>query len=373
MGNDVSVNFNKQKERNYGIDLLRIVSMFMICIMHVLGTGGVLENTTQFSLNYEVAWFVEGVAYCAVNCYALISGFVGVNSKYKFSNIVKLWLQVVFYSVAITGLFAIIKPEIITWETIVGSVLPIIFNRYWYFTAYFGLFLFMPILNIALNHLPEKQLRVSLIIILIASCILTIPNGNLFNLGKGYSALWLMVLYLVGGYVKKYEPLKKIKGKLLFIFLIVLFILIWLSKFCIEIMTLKLFGEIKWGEAFIRYLSPLVFATALIMLELFSRIKFPKKPNIISLLASVSFGVYLIHCNPIIFNELLLGACKSFALYNPLLLVLAVIGAALVIYLICSIIDYFRLLLFRFIRIPQTLNKIELKLKNKFFKDEIDV
>mgnify|MGYP003276262276 CR=1 FL=1 len=27
------------KSRNYGIDLLRIVSMFMICILHVIGVG----------------------------------------------------------------------------------------------------------------------------------------------------------------------------------------------------------------------------------------------------------------------------------------------------------------------------------------------
>lgn len=373
MENEVCVNLNKQKGRNYGIDLLRIVSMFMICVMHVLGTGGVLDNTTIFSLNYEIAWSIECIVYCAVNCYALISGFVGANSKYKFTNIVKLWLQVVFYSVVITGIFAIIKPEVINWEAIVGSFLPIIFNRYWYFTAYFLLFLFMPILNIALNSLSKKQLEASLVLIVAACCILTIPNGNLFYLNKGYSALWLIVLYLVGGYVKKCEPFKEIKSKVLIIALIVIFVLIWASKLCIELTTTKLFGEAKRGGVFIKYVSPLVFATALIMLELFSRIKFAKKPSVISALASVSFGVYLIHCHPILSNELLYDLFKSFATYNPALLVLAVIGAALAIYLICSAIDYLRLLLFKLIRVPQALDKIELKIKNKFFKDETDV
>lgn len=34
------------KSRNYGIDLLRIVSMFMICILHVIGVwGGGIGNT----------------------------------------------------------------------------------------------------------------------------------------------------------------------------------------------------------------------------------------------------------------------------------------------------------------------------------------
>lgn len=37
------------KSRNYGIDLLRIVSMFMICILHVIGVG-VLEALATLSL-----------------------------------------------------------------------------------------------------------------------------------------------------------------------------------------------------------------------------------------------------------------------------------------------------------------------------------
>ena len=72
------------KERNYGIDLLRIVSMFLVCILHVLGHGGILNNTTENTVNYNVAWIMNISAYCAVNCYALISGYVGIKSKFKF-------------------------------------------------------------------------------------------------------------------------------------------------------------------------------------------------------------------------------------------------------------------------------------------------
>lgn len=38
-------NVSKQKELNYGIELLRIVSMMMIVTLHVLGRGGVLEES----------------------------------------------------------------------------------------------------------------------------------------------------------------------------------------------------------------------------------------------------------------------------------------------------------------------------------------
>ena len=37
------------KERNYGIDLLRIVSMFMVVVLHVVGHGDILDATDEAS------------------------------------------------------------------------------------------------------------------------------------------------------------------------------------------------------------------------------------------------------------------------------------------------------------------------------------
>ena len=42
------------KERNYGIDFLRLVFMYMVCILHTLGQGGVLNAITQGSNEYKV-------------------------------------------------------------------------------------------------------------------------------------------------------------------------------------------------------------------------------------------------------------------------------------------------------------------------------
>ena len=76
------------KERNYGIDVLRMVSMFMVVVLHVLGRGGVLQATKDLSLNYWVSWSLEIAALCAVNCYAIISGYVGYGRKTKYSNLI---------------------------------------------------------------------------------------------------------------------------------------------------------------------------------------------------------------------------------------------------------------------------------------------
>ena len=98
-------------ERNYGIDLLRMLSMFLVCILHILEQGGVIGASKALSAQYETAWFMDIAAFCAVNCFALISGYVCIDAKYKYSNGIMLYLKVIFYTLVITALFAIIKPD----------------------------------------------------------------------------------------------------------------------------------------------------------------------------------------------------------------------------------------------------------------------
>jgi surface polysaccharide O-acyltransferase-like enzyme len=79
----------------------------MICILHILLQGGILNNATIFSTNYEIAWLLELMCISAVNCYALISGYIMYNIKVKYKRIVNLWFQVIFYSVGITFIYAV--------------------------------------------------------------------------------------------------------------------------------------------------------------------------------------------------------------------------------------------------------------------------
>lgn len=82
--------------RNYGIDLLRMLSMYMVCTLHTLGQGGILEATSEHSSQYCLAWLLEIAAYCAVDCFALISGYVGATARFRPINLLRLWLQAAF-------------------------------------------------------------------------------------------------------------------------------------------------------------------------------------------------------------------------------------------------------------------------------------
>ena len=51
--------------RNYGIDLLRIFSMLMVPLLHVVGHGGVIKATDDLTINNIIASYLQ-IASCGV-------------------------------------------------------------------------------------------------------------------------------------------------------------------------------------------------------------------------------------------------------------------------------------------------------------------
>ena len=57
-----------KKTKHIGIECCRIFAMLMICNLHVLGMGGILEKVdSQKDLYYIFANFLEAFSYSAVN------------------------------------------------------------------------------------------------------------------------------------------------------------------------------------------------------------------------------------------------------------------------------------------------------------------
>ena len=81
-----------------------------------------------------------------------------------------------------------------------------------FFIFYVALFIFIPLLNIILEKMEKRQLQFCITMILFFfSVIQTLFYSDVFGTNDGYSAMWLMILYLVGGYIRKYG--QKEKGK----------------------------------------------------------------------------------------------------------------------------------------------------------------
>lgn len=341
------------QKRNYGIDLLRIVATLMIIVLHILGAGGVLHSVDPDSINYKVAWLMEIAAYCAVNCYALVSGYVGIHSKFRASNIVKLWLQVAFYAVMIycIGSFWI---ESITWRTIVKACFPVMTKEYWYFSAYFCMYLLMPFLNMILDAIDKNMAKWLIIVCTVLFLFMPIvAQKDIFYINNGYSAAWLMVLYLFGGVMQKYDAQISIKK----------WLLIGGYLGCVLVTLVAQLVEIPFFERgfLMSYNSPTMVIAAVCLLLFFKELNVIRVAGIIKTFAPVTFGVYLIHVHTVVFDYVLPGKFSWLSEKNPIELVLGVLISAFMIFIGCALIEFVRMKLFNICRINTLAKCLEKK------------
>lgn len=372
-------------KRNYGVDLLRIVATLMICMLHTLGRGGILSNAEFMSVNYEIAWFLETACLCAVNCYGLISGYVGGKSKYRYSSYVTLWLNVFIVMLFFTVYYAITMPETVTWTDWVKLFFPASTRQFWYFSSYTVLFLFMPVLNIAVQKLSKKQLGAMLIAILIFFTVLNTAFYNPdfedaiwqaknepFGLLDGYSGLWLIVLYLIGAYFGKYGLPKKItavKGILIYFGSV---IIAWAVRYLID-----KFADPNVNRAgyfyLASYLSPFMLTAAFGLLCAF--VKLPISggfAKVIAFVAPCTFAIYLIQCQPLVWVNFMNELVKDYANVSPFKLIGIVFGVAVCIFLVGLILDKPREIIFRKTKLSKNLSAFEEKHFGDIWKQNID-
>lgn len=360
-----------KQERNYGIDLFRMVSMFLVAVLHVLGQGGILGRVYAYSGQYLIGWFLEYAAYGSVTMFALISGYVGVHSKFRVTNIVVLWLQVFFYSFGIAVIGAILRPDLCSGTDLIGFAFPVITRKYWYFSAYFSLFLFMPLLNAGANALSKQSLRrviiAMLLVFSVASSAGKEASHDAFTLVSGYTGLWLMVMYAVGAYIGKYGIWEKVpQYALIGIFigcagaaLALRCLVLWITSSVSAPYYLKFVGSFN---------SPLVVLASISLLLFFSRLKCSERAKKwIGFFAPAAFGVYIIHVHPLIWEHLMIDRFAFIAKVHPLIFGGLVLLSAFGIYFVCSLIDLVRIQLFRLLRIKKGLSALE----DKLFKEKI--
>lgn len=347
--------------RNYGIDSLRILSMLFVLLLHILKHGGILANLEKFSLAYNIAWFVEICAFCAVNCYALISGFFGYSSKQKYSNIINLYFQTAFYAVLATGIFYIMNPDEIGKRAFIKAVFPFGFNVYWYFTAYFCMFFFMPFMNKILKVCDFKQLTglVSASIIFF-SIIPLIFKSDVYFTNNGYTVLWISVLYIIGGYIRKYELHKKISNIKCILLYFGAVLVTFGQKVITEYVKFIVNGQTVNEGLFIKYTSPTMVICAVSLLCLFAKVDFKDgMKKLTAIFSPFAFSVYLIHTAPFVWSKVMKNRFVTFAEFNPIVMILVVFATAIGIFALCSLIDFVRVQLFKMFRINELSVKIE--------------
>lgn len=335
----------KESTRNHGIDLLRIVCMLQILMLHILLFNGLLSES--FSTNNNLCWLLESISINAVNCYALITGYVGCTSKWKPSRFLFLWATTSFYLLLFGCLDIIFSAtvQVNIFLFIFRSFFPMFTNSYWYFTHYFYLFLLIPGLNYCLNTFKGKHICICLSIITLY--LFLFPEVA----NQGYSFVWLSVLYLWGGLIKKNENHITIHSSILITIYYLCITLTWLSS---------IYEFIDYN--LLQYISPTIWGSSVILLLLFKKSCPQKTKKAIEFLSPLAFSVYLIHLHPFVYNRLITIYDSNKILEMPslnMLLLLCLTDLAL--YIFCTLIDIIRKKIFDYFKILFHCKHIEKK------------
>ena len=340
-----------KKEKFFGIELLRILATFYIILLHVVGQGGVAAASGGGKGTYTVSYLLLALAYPAVNCYALISGFVGCKSRFKLSRLLSLWLTVVFVNLAVWGAFRLLAPEMAASFSLEACLKPLLTNEYWYVTAYFGLSVLTPVLNAA-TELPKKTFAEMLIGLF--ACFVLLPkiaDNDLFLTRSGYSTLWLVLLYLVGMFFRLHLLPKKrsrLCGAACLAVYGMISVFLPLQK---RLTENKLLASGIENPVYLKnyaYTSVLIVLSSIALFAVFTQINVQNKAvcKFISFFSKASFGVYILHIQPLVWANLLQDAFSQFAVFSAPVMAACCLAAALGIFLACTAVEKLRALLF---------------------------
>lgn len=327
-----------EKEHNFGIDLLKILLTFFICILHVLSQSKSLR-APEGTIEHNFFWLLEIICFCAVDGYALISGYISQSKMNNYKRIILIVMETFFYSFIFTYIlrqFNLGQP--LNRQEAIEAAFPILFNKFWYVTSYFPLFFVMPLINHAVDSIDEKQAKHFLIVMFVLFPFVSAFKDN-FWLGQGYSFPWLLILYTIGSLMRKADFLGKLKSSILFIIYLLCVIITWVC--------LCFF----YNYVFVNYISPTIVLCAMCLVVIFSRIKINSK--FVPKVSSLCLGIFLCHYNPIVYNYILPDLFSFIPNLDLFVAFLAVIGGALAVFIVCGIIDYIRSLLFKLLRLDK--------------------
>ena len=340
-----------RSKRNYNLDLLRIVSMLMIITLHYCNFGYHVPVGGSIGDRTPILWLIYTFCYVAVNLYVLISGYFLCKSTFKWKKVLKLVIEVLFYSIAIGLIFYIFKlHHFTTLRDLLMNIMPISSNAYWFISVYLILYVLSPFLNKFINSLTKKEHRNFLIITGIILFIINnlVPGTNVVDATRGYGIIWFMYLYIFAAYIRLYD-LFKIKIR----FYLIFYILFSISTFAYRYICIKYLSSIdifKGNHGILHaYNSITIFAASVCLFMFFKNMNIKERmPRLVEKFAVATFGVYLIHENylvrEILYDKILrvsYYATKSFG-YKAFAMIISVLA----VFYVCSCIEMLRKFIF---------------------------
>lgn len=319
--------------RNSNIELLRIVSMLIIVMHHFAVHSQFPVDTNIIDFNRLFVQFMTLGGKIGVDCFVLISGYFLVKKEFSLLKLLKLVGQIWFYAVCIAGIAIYNSVSV----DLLKNFVPI-YSVNWFAYVYMILYVFSPFINRMLLSL-DKQLYIKM---LLTMTILWV----IFNWGcdapMQYSNIvWFVYMYAVGAYFRLYNVPKFNYVKVMFICII----LMMLAALCIDLLEMTFPDHYKqldfyWKRVYSQN-SPLVIAVSVSMFLYFKNLNINQISSI-NTIAATTFGIYLLHDNPLVRAYIWPKLFVNAPLINNSWLFIYAFAEVFLVFTICSIIDYIR-------------------------------
>ena len=337
--------------RNYGLDLLKFLAMVYVIIIHTNGCGGILASSQ--GINNRVVIAVMCFVTVSVNIFALITGYTSyteVPRPFNYKRVFDIWIQVVFYGLVLTLICYLTIPDKVDSTAFFHACLPIFYNEYWYFTAYFLVTLISPLILTAVRNLTEETLKKLILVTFFVFAFIIPLSSEGYAIVHPFTFAWIIILYFWGAAIKKCNVGNGISSKRLILIIIICAVITFSWN---TIMSKISTHPVIWNNSiFDQYNSPTMAISAICYVILFSRIKIGKRGvRHLKFISPCIFAAYLINANPLIYNEVLFDRFMLLGNMNALLTTIIVITFSVLFTYSSCLIDRLRMLLFKILRI----------------------
>ena len=349
----------KYKRREAGFELLRIIAMLMVIVLHYLAHGDLLPAAEEsLGPTAITASLLESFCIGAVNIWVLISGYFLSRTGVSLRRILRIVLEVLFYTVLITAVMIITGYRSVAENGAYGIIeclFPISSEHYWFATAYVFMYLFAPLMNKGVLVLSRKQLKVTIIGLLLWFSVIKSVVPVAFAIDDyGYGFGWFLCLYLIAAYMRKYKVriLNSARGGFL------LYVASSAGIFVLTLLTHEIHlhtGHLaSWLGTPFHYNYILCLTAALGLFSAFRnlRIREGMFADAVRFLAPFTFGVYLLHEHREIRDQWLVWI-QSFIgeipYANVAALLLHIITSVIIVFLAGVMVDFIRGMIFEWV------------------------
>lgn len=144
-----------KRTRQCNFELLRIVCMIMIILSYYCYHGGILFQGDGVIIIFAQLLKLGGKL--GVTGFVLITGYFMCEKQFKLSSVFKVGLQTIFYSVLML-IVCFAQNKSIGLFYLPKLIFSLIYNTYWFVTAYIGMYLLILFLNIVVKTINRGRL-----------------------------------------------------------------------------------------------------------------------------------------------------------------------------------------------------------------------